>query len=143
LSLPAAGLLIVAARSRKCVAFSSSCYRASWSRPDAPEATTTTRTAKPLRRRAHRVRRIVEQLIEHGRVLDSDRAFLGVRVSTTVGGTGRRQQRASPSATSRPDLRSARCRARDDETCQRVPVEIIRGDERRVTLTLTLGELPG
>ena len=106
------------------------------------------------------VRRIVDQLIEHGRVLDSDRAFLGVRVSTTVGGQvvvssvepGGPAARAGirpgnvivtvgnePTPTS-DELVAVLATMRPD---QRVPVEIVRSDGRKVTLTVTLGELPG
>jgi Trypsin-like peptidase domain/PDZ domain len=75
---------------------------------------------------------VVDQLIEYGRVLDSNRAFLRVRVSTTVGGqvVVSSVEQGGPAARAGirpgdiivarrradPDLRRARCRARDDET---------------------------
>ena len=106
------------------------------------------------------VRKIADQLIEHGRVLDSDRAFLGVRIASIVGGgvlvTGVDPGGPAAAAGIRPgsiilavgdeptptaDALASVLATR--EPGQPVPVEILRPDGRRITVTVTLGELRG
>ena len=105
------------------------------------------------------VNRIADQLIANGRVTDSGRAFLGVRVATSVGGEGAvvaGLQPGSPAekaglrpgelivavdhrpTSSAEELATVLAELRPG---QRVPVELVDpgGDKR--TVTVTLGEL--
>ena len=106
------------------------------------------------------VRKIADQLVEHGRVIRSGRAFLGVRVSSIVGGgvlvsaverggpaarAGTRPGDIIVSVANRPTPTSdvlssvlANLRPR-----QRVPVKILRTDGSRVMITVRLGEVRG
>ena len=106
------------------------------------------------------VRKIADQLIKNGRVVKSGRAFLGVKVSTIVGGgvlvAG--VQRGGPAA--RAGIRAGDTIVSVDNQAtptsdvlvsvlanlkpgQRVHVKIVRPNGRRVTVTVTLGELRG
>jgi S1-C subfamily serine protease len=106
------------------------------------------------------VRKIADQLIRHGRVRDSDRAFLGVRVTSIVGG-GVLVARVDPGGpAARAGIRvgmiivavantptptadvlvSVLARLKPG---QRVPVDLLRPDGRRLRVTVTLGELEG
>jgi putative serine protease PepD len=106
------------------------------------------------------VKRIADQLIETGRVTDSDRAYLGVRVATSVGGVGvlvAGVQKGSPAdkaglepghvitAVNRKPTRSAEDLATvlaELRPGQQVPVDVMDPLGRKRTVTVTLGELP-
>jgi putative serine protease PepD len=106
------------------------------------------------------VKRIADQLIENGKVIDSGRAYLGVRVATSLGGVGvliAGVQKGSPAdraglragevitAVNHKSIRSAEDLATavaELRPGQRVPVEVMSPLGRRRTVTVTLGELP-
>jgi S1-C subfamily serine protease len=106
------------------------------------------------------VRDVADQLIRHGRVIHSDRAYLGVRVSTIVGGgvLVARVEGGGPAADAgiRPGDVIVSVGKKPTPTTdvlasvlatlkpgQRVPVEIVRESGERKTVTVTLGQLPG
>ena len=106
------------------------------------------------------VRRIADQLIQHGRVLRSGRAYLGVRASTITGGgvLVSTVERGGPAARAgiRPgDIVTAVAGKPTPTTDvlasvlatlrpgRRVSVTILRPGGRRVDITVTLGELRG
>jgi putative serine protease PepD len=106
-------------------------------------------------------KRIADQLIEDGRVTDSDRAYLGVRVATAGGGDGggvivAGVQEGSPAdkagvrpgelivavnhrpTASAEELATALAEQRP---AKRVPVELVDPGGEKRTVTVTLGEL--
>jgi S1-C subfamily serine protease len=105
------------------------------------------------------VKRIADQLVENGRVTDSGRAYLGVRVATSVGGEGAvvaGVQKNSPAdeAGLRPGELIVAVNHRPTPSAdalatvlaelrpgQRVPVEVVDPDGEKRTVTVTLGEL--
>jgi putative serine protease PepD len=106
------------------------------------------------------VKRVADQLIRSGHVTNSGRAYLGVRVATSIGGIGvliTGVQKGGPAdraglhagelivsvdhrrTPSSEDLATVLAQLRPS---QRVPVEVIDPLGRRRTVTVTLGQLP-
>jgi S1-C subfamily serine protease len=106
------------------------------------------------------VKRIADQLIRSGHVTNSGRAYLGVRVATSIGGSGvivADVQKGGPA--DRAGLRAGEVivavdhrRTPSTETLatilaqlrpgQRVPFEVVDAAGHRRTVTVTLGQLP-
>ena len=106
------------------------------------------------------VRKIADQLVEHGRVRESGRAFLGVRVASIVGGgvlvAGIDPGGPAARAGIRPGTIIVAVANEPTPTAdvlvsvlatlkpgQRVPVDLLLPNGRRRTVTVTLGELRG
>jgi putative serine protease PepD len=106
------------------------------------------------------VRRIADQLIANGRVVNSGRAFLGVRVSSILGGgvlvagvtpggpaakagikTGEIIVALHGKPTPTADVLVAVLA--ELKPGQRVPVKLLTRNDKKVTVTVTLGELRG
>jgi putative serine protease PepD len=104
-------------------------------------------------------RRIADQLIEFGRVTDSDRAYVGVRVATTVGGgvAIARGEDGSPAAEAglRPGELILSVNGRPTHSAEElatvlaelrpgddVEIEVADPDGDKRTVEVTLGELP-
>ncbi len=104
------------------------------------------------------VKRIAGQLVESGRVTDSGRAYLGVRVATSVGGgvmiAGVEEGAPADAAGLRPGQVITALGDRPTQTTeelatalaelrpgQEVPVEIVNPDGTKRTVSMTLGEL--
>ena len=108
---------------------------------------------------ANTVKRIADQIVENGRVTSSGRAYLGVRVATTVGGKGvivAGVQQGSPAdkAGVHPDELIVAVNHRPTPSTealatllaelrpgQQVPVELVDPGGAKRTVTVTLGQL--
>jgi S1-C subfamily serine protease len=106
------------------------------------------------------VKRIAGQLVKSGRVTSSGRAYLGVRVATSVGGNGvivASVQQGSPAdaAGLRPDELIVAVDHQPTPSAEalatvlaqlrpgaKVPVDVVDPDGRKRTVTVTLGEIP-
>jgi putative serine protease PepD len=106
------------------------------------------------------VKNIADQLIEHGRVIHSDRAYLGVRISTIVGGgvlvAGVEPGGPAAGAGIRPGDVIVSVNEQPTPTTdvlasvlatlepgKEVPVEVVHENGRSETVEIKLGQLPG